>query len=339
MKSKNVLSKLQVLLIVSTLGLLNFSGIEARLVLDEFNKQNRPALITTNHQFENPIIRVGGDDDSKTNQQIKTGMSILEATKCGKTPTASIALLVYLDGQTKTKSAECDGSLISDRYVLTTAYCIRLENKTLVSVRLGEYDTIEDTNCVGNEIKTKCALSVQEIDVEEAIYHKGFDPDSISFSGDIGLIRLKHKAVFDSNVMPICLPITSQSKVADKDWMFIAGWNRLDKDHKSTIPFKSIVPVIDSKTCEGIHVFIDLNEKHMCVGEDNVVNSYCKGDSGTPLLNTATYGNANGDESEKLRFVQYGIVSLYGSFCNSMLPHLYVKVEPYLTWIAGNIRN
>ncbi|XP_055843299.1 phenoloxidase-activating factor 3-like [Episyrphus balteatus] len=345
MISKSVTFSALIVILIAGVG--NLSMAKADWSLEKYTVEGSPAVISRqiDVDFEKPIIR---KSERKTDEEINLGFRILEATKCGKreielttttdkTPQPQefpwMALLVYFDGLTRTLG--CDGSLITERYVLTTAQCIRIENKTLVSVRLGEYNTMERDDCTGNEINRNCAPPVQEIDVEEAIYYNDYDPNSISFIGDIGLVRLKTKAILRSNVMPICLPLTHQSKVETNKWMSIAGWNRLNKDLKSNLPFKALIPTINYQECQGIHIFIDLVDKHMCVGEDNyVVNNYCKGDSGSSIFSTAFY--ANGGQP---RFVQYGIVSLYGQFCNSVLPSIYVNVTSYLPWIAGNIRH
>ncbi|XP_055842605.1 serine protease grass-like [Episyrphus balteatus] len=327
-------------------GFGNLSTVKDDRSLKKYTVQGSSAVTSRqiDVDFEKPIIR---KSERKTDEEINSGYRILEASKCGKreielTKTTDktvqpqefpwMALLVYFDGLTRTLG--CDGSLITERYVLTTAQCIRMENKTLVSVRLGEYNTLQRDDCTGNEINRNCAPPVQEIDVEEAIYYQDYDPNSISFIGDIGLVRLKTKAILRSNVKPICLPLTHHSNVEKNKWMSIAGWNRLNKDQKSNLPFKALIPTINYQECQGIHIFIDLVDKHMCVGEDNVENNYCKGDSGTPMFSTAFYAYGR-----QPRFVQFGIVSLYGQFCNSMLPSIYVNVTSYLPWIAGNIRH
>lgn len=316
---------------------------------------NSTTIIPSPDVFPGKVARCGNYDganvrksEPKTRDDFDIGMSILQRTKCGKregeliTQETNIQILEYpwmvlleygtvVDGIPM--GVGCDGSLITERYVLTTAACLLVENKKPINVILGEYNSDTQLDCIEEDGEKKCAPPVQTIEVAEAIYHKDYDPKSVGFNGDIGLLRLKEKAIFRSNVRPICLPITPYAKMAQKEWLTIAGWDRLSKEIKSTTPFKEIVPTIETSECYGIHIFIDINDNHMCVGEDEVTNLYCKGDSGTPMFTMAPYSYGG-----KPRFIQYGIVSPYGSFCNAKLPHIYVNVTTYMPWIAENIR-
>ena len=66
-----------------------------------------------------------------------------------------------------------------------------------VSVILGEHNTLEPTDCVGEGQRRKCNPPTQEIDIEESIYHKDFRP-APRFANDIALIRLVSAVVFQS---------------------------------------------------------------------------------------------------------------------------------------------
>ncbi|KAK4887712.1 hypothetical protein RN001_003983 [Aquatica leii] len=120
----------------------------------------------------------------------------------------------------------CTGSLINNRYVLTTAHCLKPQNNDLVAVQLGDYNVKTETDCVKNyHHDTECSDPVQLFNVEEKIVHP-----SVNFKksdNDIGLIRLSRTVQFSDYVRPICLPDKNSPELIDGQIMVTSGWGTL----------------------------------------------------------------------------------------------------------------
>nr|UEC95038.1 spatzle processing enzyme [Tenebrio molitor] len=70
---------------------------------------------------------------------------------------------------------ECGGVLISKK----------------ASVRLGEYNTATDIDCINNGLDEDCAPPPVNIAVQETIVHESYNPDDINQYHDIALLRLR----------------------------------------------------------------------------------------------------------------------------------------------------
>ncbi|XP_055915547.1 serine protease grass-like [Eupeodes corollae] len=295
-----------------------------------------PPTSSTSSSSSNSIIRAGSE---KSENEVRAGIAILERTTCGKSDADRVAngedanlseypwmaLIVYFDGISRT--LDCGGTLIHERYVLTAAHCIRANSKRVVSVRLGEHDIDSTEDCTGAGTKRRCAPPIQEIDVEEAIYHKDYNPSR--FSDDIGMLRLVRNVEIASNVKPICLPVTPASRQVNLNRMIISGWGRVESGVKANVLQKASVPIKTIDYCQQVHTVLRLTQKQLCAGGENEIDT-CKGDSGGPLFYPAPYKKA-------LRYIQYGIVSAGSVLCGSNYPGIYVRVEAYLPWIASNM--
>ncbi|XP_055844948.1 serine protease grass-like [Episyrphus balteatus] len=305
-----------------------------RVTGGETTTTTTPSPVTTPKKS---IIRSGIE---KSEDDVRAGIAMLQTQKnCGKSDADRIAngenanlsefpwmaLLIYTDGIVRTE--DCGGTLIHERYVLTAAHCIRARGKRLVSVRLGEHDTQSDVDCEGEGDKRKCAPPTQEIDVEEAIYHKDYNP--ARFSDDMGLLRLVSNAVIRTNVRPVCLPITQKSRQYQLSHMIISGWGRIENGTKATILQKATIPMKTIEYCQQIHTLVRFTQKQLCAGAENEIDT-CKGDSGGPLFYIAPYNFG-------VRYIQYGVVSAGSVVCGSDNPGIYARVEAYLPWIASNL--
>ncbi|XP_031634351.1 serine protease 7-like [Contarinia nasturtii] len=94
----------------------------------------------------------------------------------------------------------CAANLIHTNYAVTAASCVfgsNLKSKP-VSVQVGSLEV--------NAGKKK--TDAVDIKIAEMFVHESYDPDSISQSDDIALLRLS-RPVKDDEAMPICLPFAS----------------------------------------------------------------------------------------------------------------------------------
>lgn len=92
-----------------------------------------------------------------------------------------------------------------------------------VGVRLGEYDTTKEIDCLGNN----CADPVLYMGVDEKIPHERYNERSKNRENDIGLVRLNADVTYTDYIKPICLPTTVNSpRGYPNERLVSAGWGR-----------------------------------------------------------------------------------------------------------------
>lgn len=225
--------------------------------------------------------------------------------------------------------------LISSRYVLTAAHCIKGKDlpKTwsLIGVRLGEYDTSRDTDCIedGDDSEV-CAPPPVTVGVEEQIAHENYRPTSREQLNDIALLRLSRNVTFTDYIKPICLP--NNLDVAQKLW--IAGWGKTETKSESNIKLKLSIPLADQQECHTRYnsAAVSLGKGQICAGGQRGKDS-CRGDSGGPLMSVERTNDGSG------RWTAIGVVSFGPSPCGMQgWPGVYTKVSEFTDWILTNMR-
>ncbi|XP_063700511.1 serine protease easter-like [Culicoides brevitarsis] len=261
---------------------------------------------------------------------------IFGGTKIGIDEHPWMALLEYNDnGQ---NIFACGGVLISSRYVLTAAHCIRT-TPFLKSVRLGEWNLKTEEDC---DESGDCSDPVQDIPIEQTISHIKYDSSDRNSLYDIALIRLIRPVQFTYFIKPICLPFDPelQKDTIDVGKEFtVAGWGRTEKGTWSDIKLKLDVKGVDLQKCSQVYgnpltpqLQRKLIPEQICAGGELNKDS-CGGDSGGPLMRTWR------DSKGKNYVFVAGIVSYGPTNCGQKgWPGVYTRVTSYLDWIQKNIR-
>uniref|UniRef100_A0A8D9E9W3 Serine protease easter n=1 Tax=Cacopsylla melanoneura TaxID=428564 RepID=A0A8D9E9W3_9HEMI len=226
----------------------------------------------------------------------------------------------------------CGGSLINKYYVLTAAHCTSKPDDILF-VRLGEWDTNTDPDCMNGV----CAPKVQDIKVVDVIRHKFFSSDE-HMKNDIALLRLEQPPILSRYVQPVCLPYgAAMSLDFTGNDTIVAGWGLTEEATTPTMLLAVQQKVYDNSRCSAVYAENQINVKYsdgqMCVG-GIIGKDSCNGDSGGPLLWTGSF-----EPTISARVYLIGLVSLGPASCGVYeIPGAYSRITFIMNWILDNIR-
>uniref|UniRef100_A0A1W7R8M0 CLIP domain-containing serine protease n=2 Tax=Aedes albopictus TaxID=7160 RepID=A0A1W7R8M0_AEDAL len=275
--------------------------------------------------------RVGGllPDPSKNECGISIGMRIYGGEDADIDEFPWLAMLQYENHRGERKFS-CGGSLINNRYVLSAAHCVvgEVEKKegNLVSVRLGEYDTTTDIDCITLDGEQICADPPIDVPVEEKVAHPEYNEKSMQ--NDIALLRLDRDIQRTDFIQPVCLPTTNFKSSLAGDVNFVTGFGRTLQGSRSAIKQKLGIKVYDQERCRTKFATkkAEITPKQLCAGGDFAKDS-CHGDSGGPLM-----------KLQKVWTLE-GVVS-YGNRCGlEDWPGVYTRVQEYMNWIRDQVRH
>ncbi|CAD7011702.1 unnamed protein product [Ceratitis capitata] len=229
----------------------------------------------------------------------------------------------------------CGGSIITDRYILTAAHCIKPE---LQRVRLGEHRISTIRDCVSGVCQSFEEFGIDPYQKPQV--HPNYR--SLANYKDIALIKLDRTIDFAAHrhIKPVCLPIPPMiSPVLPSDDLILAGWGLKENDLPVDILQKGIMKLEELNRCETLYSLYKVDDSRLCIqaGANNSVS--CRGDSGAPLFWKSEYISNN---YILQRYTQIGLVSLgYGKECGSLTsePFMYENVTDSLQWITNAILN
>ncbi len=222
----------------------------------------------------------------------------------------------------------CGGSLISEKFVLTVAHCMRKKNPPVV-VRLGDQNLkSEDDGAQPQEFRVKRFMKHERYS-SKANYH------------DIGLIELDGEVRFTKFVRPACLwqemQIPSETATA-------IGWGFLEYLGSASDELqKVLLTLMQNRDCEPYFAYIirysdklkqGIVDGLLCAaaieggrlvgGKDT-----CQYDNGGPLQITL---------EDPCIFYIVGVTSFAAAGCGEEnSPGVYTRVSEYIDWIESKV--
>ncbi|KAF5284203.1 hypothetical protein FQR65_LT00203 [Abscondita terminalis] len=174
----------------------------------------------------------------------------------------------------------CGGSLISKDYVITVAHCVTRRrsdvplNNDNLTVYLGKH-----------YLKKFSSVGVQDREVSRIIIHPKYDP--LTYSNDLGLLKLDTGAEVTDYVRPVCLWSGANDLSAIVNELgTVVGWGFDETGTVTETLMQAKMPVVSYETC--IYSFPDFysrfsSQNTYCAGFRNGT-SVCNGDSGGGMV-------------------------------------------------------
>jgi len=210
---------------------------------------------------------------------------------------------------------KCEGTLIDDQHILTSASCIQ-KNPIPIS-----YSNVFCSHYLLN--------STYRISIEDLKYHSDYNVQTLE--NNIGLIKLSQRIQsFPSDrIIPTCLAQSIRLPSASNP-LLVASWKTMANGTWSVINTdelrQTILTVMDD--CSRIYKNYD-SQKQICVGREDSKRDLCQGDHGSGLFQKQKY--------DVDRWIQTGIGSYGCEHASQGYPGVYTRVSAYYDWIQNTI--
>jgi len=141
---------------------------------------------------------------------------------------------------------------------LSAAHCIHAggENKSLTTVRLGEWnvETVDDCQLI-NDV-TVCSDPVVDVGIELIIPHEAYYSQINDKHNDIMLLRLEETVTYTAYISPICLPLDEALRNVDLagESMTVIGFGAIDNfRRRATFLMKVEIKGTSMETCRSAY--------------------------------------------------------------------------------------
>lgn len=223
----------------------------------------------------------------------------------------------------------CGCSLISSKWVITAAHCFKNTYQGVVTMMSQEEIQKNVQVKFGKQQRRQIEKGEIVRGVQNMIAYPKYKPHStnqnVATEHDIALAKLDIPIVFQSNVLPICLPPPRFVESLPEGTLgIVTGWGRVSiRDSVMALTLQeAYLPVVNSSSCQLSTEHV-ITENMLCAGyAESYRPDTCFGDSGGPFI-LKKYNN----------WFLAGIVS-WGEGCSSPMKFgIYTKVERYVSWI------
>lgn len=145
----------------------------------------------------------------------------------------------------------CGGSIISARWILTSAYCLTRKNPMQYQILIGTH--IKDR---GGKLHN----------VRDYWIHRQYN--SKNFDYDFGLIALKEEIDFTDHVQPIRLPTIKEAHPGDGTVLLVSGWGNTKHVDESDKYLRAVeVPTINQNLCnKAYEAYGGVTDRMFCAG-------------------------------------------------------------------------
>jgi len=206
----------------------------------------------------------------------------------------------------------CGATVVSSRYVVTAAHCLRVTTVSNTAIVVGEHNimTGSDTNYT--------AVSLAKRFVEHPSY------SNITNLNDIGLVESSTTILFSRAVAPACLPFFYTSADFSGQIATATGWGSTSYGGPSSnVLLKVNLNILSNTNAQCKATYPSIASSQMCTYTPS--KDTCQYDSGGPLF-------YRGSTDPRLFIV--GLVSL-GDGCAASTPALNSRLTSFLSWIES----
>ncbi|OWR46654.1 seminal fluid protein CSSFP037 [Danaus plexippus plexippus] len=205
-------------------------------------------------------------------------------------------------------SFTCGAAVISTRFVLTAAHCVRAYEREPEGIRV----------IVGSSMRNSGGTA---LDVLKVIPHHSYSP--LTLINDIAMIKTKTSMNFGVSLKAVDIP-TPDFHLPDGSNVLVSGYGLMNYGGLPSSSLRAAyVNVVSQGLCRiAYRDIIVITDGMLCACADNPPRDACQGDSGGPLVYENTI---------------VGIVSFGEGCANRTYPGVYTRVSEYYAWINENL--